>query len=148
MKLQASQIEESGAPGKQREARRAAWAAMKLKEGQAVWVKDPAIAKDNLYNIGHVISIDGAKATVWAWHGWCAYLRLAIPALLMGIFGACAVGGRAGGLPGARFRLVLAMPHSHAPDSESREVERDRSSYMLENVLEYRRSSWNIRKRI
>ena len=23
-----------------------------LKEGQAVWVKDPAIAKDNLYNIG------------------------------------------------------------------------------------------------
>ena len=26
---------------------------MKVKEGQAVWVKDPAIAKDNLYNIGH-----------------------------------------------------------------------------------------------
>jgi hypothetical protein len=27
---------------------------MKVKEGQAVWVKDPAIAKDNLYNIGTV----------------------------------------------------------------------------------------------
>lgn len=26
---------------------------MKVKEGQAVWVKDPAIAKDALYNIGH-----------------------------------------------------------------------------------------------
>ena len=37
---------------------------MKLKEGQAVWVKDPAIAKDNLYNIGHVITIDGTKVTV------------------------------------------------------------------------------------
>ena len=35
-----------------------------LKEGQAVWVMDSAIAKDNLYNIGHVVSIDGDKVTV------------------------------------------------------------------------------------
>lgn len=39
---------------------------MKLKEGQAVWVKDTAIAKDALFTIGHVVSIDpeGKKATI------------------------------------------------------------------------------------
>ena len=31
---------------------------------QAVWVKDAAIAKDNLYNVGHVVVIDGEKVTV------------------------------------------------------------------------------------
>ena len=38
----------------------------RLKEGQAVWVKDPAVAKEDLYNLGHVVSIeaDGKKATV------------------------------------------------------------------------------------
>ena len=35
-----------------------------LKEGVAVWVKDPAIAKDNLYNIGHIVGIDQNKVTV------------------------------------------------------------------------------------
>ena len=37
---------------------------MRLKEGQAVWVKDSAIAKENLYNVGHVVSVDGNKVTV------------------------------------------------------------------------------------
>ena len=37
---------------------------MKLKEGVAVWVKDAAIAKDNLFTIGHIVAIDEAKATV------------------------------------------------------------------------------------
>lgn len=41
---------------------------MKLKEGQAVWVEDPAIAKDNLYNLGHVVTVDGNKATVETEH--------------------------------------------------------------------------------
>ena len=36
----------------------------RLKEGQGVWVKDAAIAKDNLYNIGHVVTIDGTKVTI------------------------------------------------------------------------------------
>ena len=35
-----------------------------LKEGQAVWVRDPAIAKDHLYSIGHVVTLEGNKATV------------------------------------------------------------------------------------
>ena len=38
----------------------------RLKEGQAVWIKDAAVAKEDLYNVGHVVSIeaDGKKATV------------------------------------------------------------------------------------
>ena len=35
-----------------------------LKEGQAVWVMDSAIAKDNLYNIGHLVAIDHANGKV------------------------------------------------------------------------------------
>ena len=37
---------------------------VKLKEGAAVWVKDAAIAKDNLFVVGHIVSMDGIKATV------------------------------------------------------------------------------------
>lgn len=37
---------------------------MQLKEGLAVWVADPAIAKDDLFTIGHIVTIDGDKATV------------------------------------------------------------------------------------
>ena len=35
-----------------------------FKEGQAVWVRDPAIAKDHLYNKGHVVSVEENKVTV------------------------------------------------------------------------------------
>jgi len=35
-----------------------------LKEGQYVWVKDTAIAGTDVYTKGHVLGIDGNKATV------------------------------------------------------------------------------------
>ena len=43
---------------------------MKVKEGQAVWVKDPQIAGTDLFNVGHVISLDDAhnKATIETHH--------------------------------------------------------------------------------
>ena len=38
--------------------------AARLKEGQAVWVKDAAVAKSDLYCLGHVIDVNGSKANV------------------------------------------------------------------------------------
>ena len=38
--------------------------ATKVKEGQQVWVKDTAIAKEDLYSLGHVTSINGDKVNV------------------------------------------------------------------------------------
>ena len=38
--------------------------ATRLKDGQQVWVKDKAVAKSDLYCLGHVVEVNGAKAVV------------------------------------------------------------------------------------
>ena len=43
-------------------------AATRLKEGQEVWVKDAGIAHEDLFALGHVVSIDGHKVRVETRH--------------------------------------------------------------------------------